>query len=136
MLDIKLLFGAKREACTERESSVQVYIVLAISSKTNHHLFSLQNCRRAMGYNLVKVLIFKRVICGKRHQRVAKKEKLCRWRLGWGKLPHKVRNSTYIHSIFIKILWKFFGLNLVHTNSHFRVEASRKSFLQIKFVNV
>ena len=74
MLDIKLLFGAKREACTERESSVQVYIVLAISSKTNHHLFSLQNCRRAMGYNLVKVLIFKRVICGKRHQRVAKKE--------------------------------------------------------------
>ena len=63
VLDIKLLFGAKREACAERESSVQVYIVLPISSKTNYHLFSHQNCRRAMGYNLVKVLILKRVIC-------------------------------------------------------------------------
>ena len=42
----------------------------AISSKTNHHLFSLQKCRliliRVMGDHLVKVLILIRVMCGTR----------------------------------------------------------------------
>ena len=42
----------------------------AISSKTNHHLFSLQKCRliliRVMGDHLVKVLILIRVTCGTR----------------------------------------------------------------------
>ena len=42
----------------------------AISSKTNHHLFSLQNSRlilmRVMGEHLVKVMGLMRVMCGTR----------------------------------------------------------------------
>ena len=56
--------------CLMRVMTVQVYTVLAIFSKTNHHLFSLQKCRliliRVMGDHLVKVLILIRVMCGTR----------------------------------------------------------------------
>ena len=68
-----------------------------------------------MGYNLVKVLIFKRVICGKRHQRVAKKENFVDGGLAGENCLIKleiVRIFNYSFNLYqdlVEILWSQFS---------------------------